>query len=90
MPVFPGGRPGGVCAAVNGFLSRDDLLEKLQAPLELPGGEPELVIVDARTLRLLMGDLAQLIILQTVEVGAGHLAIGEERFAWDELPDCDV
>ena len=61
-------------------LNPDDLA---RAILSL-AGEPELVIVDARTLRLLMGDLAALIILKKFELGPGHLAVGEEKFVWDE------
>ena len=63
-------------------------LQDLPAELELLRGEPELVIVDARVLRLLMGPLAKLIILETVEMGPGQLAIGEERFVWDDDPVC--
>lgn len=61
-----------------------DLEDFNRALLELAGGEPELVIVDARVLRLLMPGLANLLILKRVEMGAGRLAIGEEVFAWDE------
>jgi len=64
-------------------------LEDLQnAILEIGFGEPELVIVDARILRLLMGGLAPLIILSDVEIGKRSLAIGEERFVWDDDPVC--
>jgi len=63
-------------------------LQELPPELELLRGEPELVIVDARVLRLLMGPLARLIILKTVEMGPGVLAIGEERFVWDDDEIC--
>ncbi len=82
------------CAAVNQNhggalgLNQDDLA---RAVLSL-GGEPELVIVDARTLRLLMGDLAPLIILREFTQEQLGLTVGiEQPFAWDQplpCPDC--
>ncbi|MEN8176311.1 MAG: hypothetical protein ABFS23_11140 [Pseudomonadota bacterium] len=61
-------------------------LEEILAQLE-PGKE-ELVIVDARTLRLLLGDLAQLVILKPLEIGPAHLRIGDEEFIWDHDEPC--
>ena len=66
--------------------------QSVREALRIAVGEPELVVVDARVLRLLMGDLAQLIILapapmRTVRTLFGQqrfLAVGEEPFVWDE------
>ncbi len=67
---------------------RPRLEEFQEALLRIGHGDPELVIVDARILRLLMPGIAELLILEKFEVGPGHLAIGEERFAWDDDPLC--
>ena len=58
-------------------------------------GDPELVIVDFRVLRLLMGDLAGLIVLDRVSDPEFHgLAPqrggpGQESFAWDDESPCE-
>lgn len=41
----------------------------MDAALELATGEPELVVVDARALRLIMGPLGQLLILRPLHQG---------------------
>jgi len=56
-------------------------------------GTPDLVIVDARVLRLLMGDLAGLIILGPAEQGGARATFRdfedpEELFVWDEDSLC--
>ena len=63
--------------------------------IRLLTGEPELVIVDFRVLRLLMGDLAGLIVLDTVSDPEFH-GLGpqisdseQESFAWDDESPCD-
>lgn len=64
---------------------------ELGRALQLLTGDPELVVVDARVLRLLMGDLAPLIILGPVPGIAGLEAALADRemfsddgpFAWD-------
>ena len=59
---------------------------ELSAALQILAGDPELVIVDARVLRLLMGDLAELIILEaaTGPIRWSQLPEDEEAFVWDE------
>ena len=60
-------------------------------------GDPELVIVDFRVLRLLMGDLAGLIVLDRVSDPEFHglgpqksaAASVDESFAWDDESPCD-
>ena len=58
-------------------------------------GDPELVIVDFRVLRLLMGDLAGLIVLERLTDPEFHGFVtgarepGEEPFAWDDESPCD-
>jgi len=63
--------------------------------IRLLTGDPELVIVDFRVLRLLMGDLAGLIVLDTVSdpdfhgLGPQISDSGQESFAWDDESPCD-
>jgi len=65
----------------------------LQAAIRLLVGEPELVIVDARVLRLLMGSLSELIILRRFAT-SGQFGMFEnvggpdERFVWDQDDLC--
>lgn len=57
--------------------------------LRLAAGEPELVIVDARVLRLLMPGLSQLIILGPVDPQkAAAVFVDEFLFVWDEDDLC--
>ncbi|MEE8606273.1 MAG: hypothetical protein V3S55_01610 [Nitrospiraceae bacterium] len=64
-------------------------IEDLVGKIELLTGQPELVIVDARVLRLLMGDLAPLIILkQFTPEQLGLQIVSDERFVWDDDPVC--
>lgn len=69
------------------------------AALELATGEPELVVVDARALRLIMGPLGQLLILRPLQQGGprgrGGLPFGGsdhdpdvEGYVWDEDDLC--
>ena len=58
-------------------------------------GDPELVVVDFRVLRLLMGDLAGLIVLGEVTDPDFH-GLGpqisdseQQSFAWDDESPCD-
>jgi len=81
----PARRVGGHMA--HGTVSAHGIREAIR----LAAGEPELVVVDARVLRLLMGDLAQLIILGPA--GAGGMVKdfsrpGEEVFVWDDDQLC--
>ncbi len=60
--------------------------------LGLLAGEPQLVIVDARVLQLLMGDLANLIILgEAGSLPGGTTAIGhlDEPYFWDDINPCE-
>jgi len=67
------------------------LPDEIKAHLELLG-DPELVVVDARTLRLLAGDLADLIILQEADAFCEmkqprpvfREGLLRERFVWDD------
>lgn len=61
----------------------------MRAALELADGEPELVVVDARALRLIMGPLGQLLILRPLAQGRAPLPPGEEPYAWDSDDLCD-
>lgn len=58
----------------------------IEGALELVSGAPELVVVDARVLRLLMGDLASLIILRRLGAPSRPIPAGGEPYVWDE--DC--
>lgn len=58
-----------------------------RALLELASGEPELVVVDARVLRLVFGPLAQLIILRPVG-GRSFPADEDGPFIWDDDDLC--
>lgn len=65
----------------------------IQAAIELLTGKPDLVVVDFRVLRLLMGDLAHLIVLETFDEAksdrmAEQRAAFEDSFAWDDEPPC--
>ncbi len=63
----------------------------IEAAIRLLTGKPELVVVDARVLRILMGDLAGLIILgdaMRFQPVGPQLPPGEERFAWEDEPPC--
>ena len=58
-------------------------------------GDPELVIVDFRVLKLLLGDLAGLIVLDRVSDPDFH-GLGpqfgdpeQDSFAWDDESPCD-
>jgi hypothetical protein len=69
-----------------------ELLDR--ALLELATGEPELVLVDKRVLRVLLGPLVDLIVMTPTNYGtagfrgrAPLLPPGEEPYVWDE-PDC--
>ncbi len=67
----------------------------IRAAVALLVGDPELVIVDFRVLRLLMGDLAGLLVLQRVMdadfhgLGPQNGDPGQESFAWDDESPCD-
>ena len=74
----------------------------LTEAIRLLTGDPELVIVDFRVLRLLMGDLAGLIVLDRVSDPDFHGLSGftnavladferseDESFAWDNESPCD-
>lgn len=62
--------------------------EKLnEAILALATGEPELVMVDARVLRVLLGPLADLILMAPVNP-ALSLPPDEEPFVWDDDDPC--
>ncbi len=67
----------------------------IEAAIRLLTGEPELVIVDARVIRLLMGDLANLIILGTNRELLAHdpglrgVTVDEEAYVWDRRSPCD-
>jgi len=72
-------------------------LSEVQCALQDVSGPAELVIVDARTLRLLMAGLEPLIILARFDemscqrlIGTGQLkpAFPEEKFVWDDDPLC--
>ena len=58
-------------------------------------GDPELVIVDFRVLKLLMGDLAGLIVLEKLQdpefhgLDPRHPEFEFEPFAWDDESPCD-
>jgi hypothetical protein len=62
-----------------------ELLDR--ALLELATGEPELVLVDKRVLRVLLGPLVDLIVMTPTNYGTPLLPPGEEPYVWDE-PDC--
>jgi len=71
----------------------------LAAAIRLLTGDPELVIVDFRVLRLIMGDLAGLIVLDsvsdpefhglTVPVPGFDRSEPDESFAWDDESPCE-
>jgi len=72
-------------------------LSEVQCAVQDVTGDPELVIVDRRTLRLLMAGLEPLIILAQFDemscrrlIGTGQLqpALPEEKFVWDDDPLC--
>lgn len=81
-----------------GTVSDRDLVDQgalERAILSAARSEPELVIVDAQVLRILMGDLARLLILDTFEgackkIGLtdGALLEGEPPYVWDSDPLC--
>jgi len=63
----------------------------IEAAIRLLTGQPELVLVDARVLRLLMGDLADLIILDRANSLLDRLAVttDDEPYVWDRRSPCD-
>jgi len=57
--------------------------------MEIPLGAPELVVVDLRTLKLLLPGLAPLMVLGSFEdLCQLGTATGEEPFVWDEDEIC--
>lgn len=86
---------------VGGLLAHDITIPDINAALELARGEPQLVAVDARVLRLLMGELASLIMRGTctsVDPRFGQGPVGGFRsalhgdldaFIWDRDSPCD-
>jgi len=67
--------------------------ESVREAIRLAAGEPELVIVDARVLRLLMGPLSELIILKRFATSGQfgrfeNVGAEDERFVWDDQELC--
>ncbi len=59
--------------------------------IRLLTGEPELVVVDFRVLRLLMGELAHLIVLERVssrQMDRLETDSDQGSFAWDDESPC--
>ncbi len=62
----------------------ENVIRNAMDDVRLLAGEPELVVVDARVLRLLMGDLASLIILRRLGAPRRPIAADPEQYVWDE------
>ncbi len=69
----------------------------ISAAIELAVGDPDLVLVDRRVLRLLMGDLAELLVLSSADkpfTVRGPFALqlelppGERPYVWDDDDPC--
>lgn len=64
----------------------------VRGAIELLTGKPDLVVVDFRVLKLLMGDLAHLIVLESVssrQMDRLETDPAQETFAWDDESPCD-
>ena len=64
---------------------------------KLPLGDPDLVVVDRRSLELIMGDLAPLLILGSVDAGAfdapafaKRIEMVEEPYVWETDLLCPI
>lgn len=64
----------------------------IKAAVRIAVGDPEPVLVDRRVLRLILGDLAELIILdRRSQLASSQMRIDpdQEHFVWDEDSPCN-